>query len=154
MTTQPRQEAFQGDLDLFHERFLDFPREVVYRALTDAERLPKWWGPRGFKNRSLSCSPRPGGLWVVTLVGPDGQEYANEYRFTELAEPERVVVEHLTGHWFRLTVELVLAPGGTNVTWRQTFGTREQRDEVAAYCVPGNEENLDKLGEFLAAERG
>ena len=44
MTTPAKQDAFQGDLDLFHERLLEFPREAVYRALTDAERLPRWWG--------------------------------------------------------------------------------------------------------------
>ena len=30
-------------------RVFDAPREVVWKAFTDAERLIHWWGPKGFQ---------------------------------------------------------------------------------------------------------
>ena len=154
MTEKTLQDALRGDTDLYTERLLPHPREHVYGAFTDPVKLERWWGPHGFTNRSKRCEPMPGGEWDVTLVGPDGSEHANLYRFIEMVEPAQVVVDHVSGHWFRLTVELHEASGGTRVTWRQTFASREERDQVAAYCVPGNEGNLDRLGEELARATG
>jgi uncharacterized protein YndB with AHSA1/START domain len=147
------QEALQGDLDLVHTRVVRAPRGRVYGAFTDPESLPRWWGPAGFTCRTSHIELQPGGEWHVMLVGSDGTEYENVYRFVELVADERFVADHVTGHWFRLTASLEDAPGGTCVRWRQTFETRASRDEVAGYCVPGNEQNLDKLEAFLAVER-
>ena len=154
MADRTIQDALRGDTDLYTERRLPQPRELVYGAFTDPAKLERWWGPHGFTNRSRACDPRPGGEWDVTLVGPDGAEHANLYRFVEMVAPERVVMDHLSGHWFRLTVELHDEAGGTRVTWRQTFGSRQERDQIAEYCVPGNEGNLDRLGALLAGQPG
>jgi uncharacterized protein YndB with AHSA1/START domain len=148
------QDAVRGDLDLVHRRVIAEPRRRVYRAMADPDRLPRWWGPAGFRTRTHAIELEPGGEWRVTLIGPDGSEFENVYRFVEMADAERFVVDHVTGHWFRLTVTLEDAPGGTQVTWQQTFPSRAERDALVAVCVPGNEQNLDKLEAFLASERG
>ena len=33
-------------------RTFDAPRETVWRAWTEVERLARWWGPKGFERRS------------------------------------------------------------------------------------------------------
>lgn len=148
------QEAVKGDLDLVHRRVIAEPRKRVYRAMSDPDRLPRWWGPAGFRTRTHALELEPGGEWRVTLIGPDGSEYENVYRFVEMTDGERFVLDHVTGHWFRLTLTLEDAPGGTQVTWQQTFASRANRDGLVSVCVPGNEQNLDKLEAFLASEKG
>ena len=148
------QDAIRGELELFHSRVIAEPRKRVYRAMADPDRLPRWWGPAGFRTRTHAIELEPGGEWRVTLIGPDGSEYENVYRFVEMRDGERFVLDHVTGHWFRLTVTLEDAPGGTAITWTQTFDTRAHRDEMVGVCVPGNEQNLDKLEAFLASEKG
>lgn len=152
MDDRTMQAALSGDLELQTERLMPHPRTAVWAAFTDPVRLASWWGPRGFTNRTRAIELRPGGDWQVSLVGLDGKTYENVYRFVELSGPERFVVEHRSGHWFRLTVELHEAPGGTRVTWRQTFGSRAERDELASVCIPGNEQNLERLAAHLAGE--
>jgi uncharacterized protein YndB with AHSA1/START domain len=151
---QATRNAVKGDLDLVHTREIPEPVGRVYGAFMDPGKLPRWWGPEGFTCRTESIALEPGGEWRVALLGPDGREYDNVYQFVELKAPGLVVVDHVSGHWFRLTITLEPAPAGTRVTWKQTFETRAARDEMVALCVPGNEQNLDKLAAFLAAERG
>ena len=32
---------------LFYERIFDAPRDVVWQAFMDSDRIPRWWGPHG-----------------------------------------------------------------------------------------------------------
>lgn len=153
-TDKTLQDAKRGDLDLVATRVVAEPRGRIYGAFTDPEKLPRWWGPEGFTCRTSRIDMRIDGEWHVTLVGPDGAEYGNVYRFVELVKDERWVVDHVTGHWFRLTATLEAVPGGTQVTWQQTFPTKAERDDMAGLCVPSNEQNLDKLEALLAGESG
>lgn len=54
-------------------RILDAPREVVFRAFTDPDRLAHWWGPKGFTNTFHQFDPRPGGKWRFVMCGPAGR---------------------------------------------------------------------------------
>jgi len=40
-------------------RVLDAPRDRVWRAWTEAERLKQWWGPAGFKVHTCKVDLRP-----------------------------------------------------------------------------------------------
>src|SRR5436190_8252782 len=61
--------------ELVLTRVFDAPREVVFRAWTDPERLAQWWGPRGFTNPRCEWDARPGGAIRVDMKGPDGTVY-------------------------------------------------------------------------------
>ena len=137
--------------DVVNQRDLAWPRDAVFAAMTDPERLARWWGPVGFSNRVELCDLRPGGHWRYTMVGPDGTEYPNESRFTTIEPPARLVIEHLSGHHFELLVTLDDLPdGGTRLTWRQRFDTAAHRDEIVGFVAPANEQNLDRLQAELA----
>ncbi|MGC1359923.1 MAG: SRPBCC domain-containing protein, partial [Silvibacterium sp.] len=42
--------AIQADRVVVLEREFDAPRELVFAAWTDPERLARWWGPKMFSN--------------------------------------------------------------------------------------------------------
>lgn len=135
-------------------RVVDAPREAVWRAWTEAEHLARWWGPAGFTNTFDAFEPRPGGAWRFTMHGPDGTDYPNESVFVEIARPERIVLDHLSGHRFRLTATFDDAGGKTRVTFRQAFETAAECARVKVFAVEANEQNMDRLGVELERMAG
>lgn len=119
---------------------------AVFDAFRDPARLARWWGPDGFTSTFSEFEFREGGHWRLTLHGPDGTDYPNHNVFHEIVPGRRVVIDHVEGHWFRLTVTLDEAPGGrTRVGWNQRFDSVDERDRIASLVIPANEQNLDRL---------
>jgi len=117
----------------------------VFAAMSDSERVARWWGPDGFTNTIHRFDFQPGGTWLLTMHGPDGKDYPNESRFTHLAPGEIFEIEHLNGHHFILTIELRPSGQGTLVRWQQTFDTVEHYGRIAAFVAGANEQNLQRL---------
>jgi len=139
-----------GENEVISSREFDFPRELVYQAWTTPELLARWWGPRGFTNTFYECDIRPGGKWRFMMHGPNGADYPNESVFVEIVPHERVVLDHLSGPEFRVNASFEdLGEGRTKVVFRQRFKMKKQFEQVKAYCVEGNEQNFDRLGELL-----
>lgn len=135
----------EADRAFVHSRVIDAPRECVFRAFSDPACLARWWGPDGFSSTFETFDLRPGGAWRFVMHGPDGANYPNESVFVEVVEPERVVLEHLSGHHFTMTLTFADAGGRTLVGWRQVFDTAAERERIAAFVTPANEQNLDRL---------
>ena len=74
-------------------RLMDAPRELVFRAWTDAKHIAQWWGPEGFTVPECESDPRPGGSVKIVMRGPDGADYPMTGVYREIVAPERVVVE-------------------------------------------------------------
>jgi hypothetical protein len=136
--------ANAADRTLAHERRIDASPERVHAAFADAARLARWWGPAGFTNRFETCDFRPGGVWIYTMVGPDGTAYPNRSEFAEVG-PQRIVIRHLSGHYFELTVTLAADGDGTLVGWRQCFESAAECKRIASFVRVANEQNLDRL---------
>ena len=76
-------------------RVFDAPRELVFKAWTEAERFATWFGEHGssIPLDKASMDARPGGAWSATMIyGPDRVELPFSGRFQEVVEPERVVM--------------------------------------------------------------
>jgi uncharacterized protein YndB with AHSA1/START domain len=70
-------------------RVFDAPRALVYRAMTEAERLAKWFGPVGMGLRVVVSDPRPGGQFRYAMqAGPN--EMCGRFVYREAKEPERL----------------------------------------------------------------
>jgi len=128
-----------------HSRLIDAPRERVFKAFSDPAHLARWWGPQGFRNTFHEFDFRPGGAWRFVMHGPDGRDYANESVFVEVVAPERIVLEHLSGHHFEMTITLTPQGERTLVGWRQVFDTAAERQRIAHFVTEANEQNLDRL---------
>ncbi|MBV8947834.1 MAG: SRPBCC domain-containing protein [Solirubrobacterales bacterium] len=66
----------------------DFPREVVFAAWTEPERLKRWWGPGFFETVSAEIDLRPGGRYEL-LLEPGSMRLVGEFR--EVTAPRRLV---------------------------------------------------------------
>ena len=125
----------------------------VFAAMGDAARIARWWGPDGFTNTIHQFDFRPGGTWRLTMHGPDGKDYPNESRFARIEADRLFEIEHLSGHHFMLTIELLPDAGGTRIHWRQTFDTIEHYEQIAQFIAGANQQNLQRLGaEVLRAK--
>ena len=59
-----------GKQDVVFKRTFDAPRDIVFRALTDPELIPTWWGPRKYETIVDKQEPRPGGSGATSTATP------------------------------------------------------------------------------------
>jgi len=83
--------AKAAEREIVMTRVFDAPRELVFQAWTDPMHVAQWWGPEGFSTTIHEMDVRPGGVWRLTMHGPDGRDYKNKMVFLEVARPERLV---------------------------------------------------------------
>ena len=53
-------------------RIFAAPRDLVWRAWTEAEQLAQWFMPHGFTVPECVMDLRPGGKFTMTVRDPDG----------------------------------------------------------------------------------
>lgn len=128
--------------------------EQVFAAISDPERLNRWWGPAGFTNTFTVCEFKPGGRWSFVMHGPNGHDYPNENVFAEIESPRKVVVQHVVEPLFHLTIALAPSAAGTIVSWSQAFESAETASRVEHIVVPSNEQNLDRLSLEVLRQSG
>ena len=126
-------------------RTFDAPRDKVWKAWTEAERLKQWWGPKGFTVSHCTVDLRPGGVMHYCLRSPDGQDMWGKFIYREIVKPEKLVFVvsfsdekgGITRHpmspdWPRemlSTVTFAVQHGGTLLTvrWIPTNATELER---------------------------
>lgn len=152
------------DEDLILRRSFEAPREVVFAAWTEPERLVRWWGPRGFTTPFCTVDLRPGGLFRFCMKSPEGREYWGQGLYREVVAPERLVwIDSFTDaegnvvqpSHYGLSAE---HPGETLVT--VTFAERDGKTEVTLrHAIPrsmpersGTEQGWTEMFERLATE--
>jgi uncharacterized protein YndB with AHSA1/START domain len=85
--------AKRGDAseELVINRVFDAPRELVWKAWTEAERLAQWWGPKGANIRVIQLDMRPGGIFHYAMQFQPGHDVFGRFIYREVAAPERLV---------------------------------------------------------------
>lgn len=78
--------------DFVITREFDAPRDLVFAAWTEEERMAQWWGPKGFTMTFAKLDLRPGGMFHYGMRGPDGSEMWGKMVYREITPPERLVV--------------------------------------------------------------
>lgn len=74
-------------------RVFDAPRDLVWKAFTDPERMKQWWGPKGFTViHSKLTQLAPGGTYHYGMKAPNGTPMWGKFVFREVKAPERMVV--------------------------------------------------------------
>lgn len=143
------------DRQLILQRELRFPIHLVWKALTEAEHVNRWWGPDGFTNEDSTMEFRVGGQWKYVMVGPDGTRYPNLVIFKEIIPYSKLVFDHGDWDrvWFETTITLEETVTGTRLTILQVYPTQEARDEVVEKygAIEGGKQHLAKLEAYIAA---
>jgi uncharacterized protein YndB with AHSA1/START domain len=150
-----------ADCEIVISRDFNAPREMVWDAMTNRKHVVHWWGPRGFTTTVESMELRPGGVWKLTLHGPDGTDYQNKSVFKEIAHHERIVFAHegkaddgRSTHFLATWSFDALSPVKTRVTIRMVFDTPEDRTFVVKEfgAIEGGKQTLMRLGEHLSGK--
>lgn len=80
-----------ADQELLITRIFEAPRELVFRAFSEAERLVQWWGPKGFEMGVSWLDFRPGGVFHYSMKAPNGMEMWGKFVYREIVPPEKIV---------------------------------------------------------------
>jgi uncharacterized protein YndB with AHSA1/START domain len=72
-------------------RELAAPRDMVFKAFTEADWLMRWWGPWGFTILYAKVDLRPGGEFHYGMRAPNGGEMWGRWVLREIVAPERLV---------------------------------------------------------------
>lgn len=147
-------ELAQPGSVLRSERVYSASPQAIFSVFEQPEILARWWGPDGFTNSFQVFEFKPGGRWIFVMHGPNGIDYPNESVFREIQPETRIVIDHLSSHWFRLTITLEPIGERTRLTWEQEFESPEVADRFRPICAPANEQNLTRLQEILGQARG
>jgi uncharacterized protein YndB with AHSA1/START domain len=152
--------------DLVITRVFDAPRELVFKARTEPERLKRWWGPKGTTTPYCEIDLRPGVVMHYCMRSPDGRDMWGKGVFREIVVPERIVLTDsfadaegnvvLPTHYGMrpewplealLTVTFEEEAGKTRVTLRYE-GVPPGADRDGS--EQGWSESLERLGEYLS----
>jgi uncharacterized protein YndB with AHSA1/START domain len=139
-------------------RIFNAPRELVWKAWTEPEQVARWWGPDGFTVEIHAMDVRPGGVWHLTMRGPDGAQYPNKSVFQEVVPPERIVFAHAGGrvggkgaHFVSTWSFRDLGEERTELEIYMVFDTAADREHVVHEfnAVEGARQTLGRLAEIL-----
>ncbi|HUB66531.1 MAG TPA: SRPBCC domain-containing protein [Candidatus Methylacidiphilales bacterium] len=72
-------------------RLLESPRDLVFEAWTERERMQQWWGPKGATLLESKLDARPGGIFHYRMQLPNGVEMWGKWVIREVAGPQRLV---------------------------------------------------------------
>jgi uncharacterized protein YndB with AHSA1/START domain len=161
-----------GGVDFAIFRILDAPRERVWQALSDPERLKEWLAPATFTMIAMNMDFRPGGFSHWGIQSGEGYKMWAKYIYQEIVPQERIVfinsfsnqAGEITRHpivptWPRETRVMIILreePGGKtrlNVRWTPHNATEvEQKafdvSHVGMQATWGG--TFDQLAAYLA----
>ena len=100
LLTRDAMEPVESRSDVRHKRVAASPSQV-FAAMSDPERVARWWGPAGFTNTIHQYEFVEGGTWLLTMHGPDGRNYPNRSRFTRIVRDQLFEIEHLAAEVLR-----------------------------------------------------
>ncbi|MCC2671652.1 MAG: polyketide cyclase [Armatimonadetes bacterium] len=144
--------AFNPALDLLLERFVDVPRELVWKAWTEPEHLKKWFTPAPWSTPECEIDLRPGGTFHTVMQSPEGERFDNHGCYLEVVENERLVWTNALEPGFRPAGPL---PAGsaecaelrfTAVITFEAHGTGTRYTALALHGDPATKDRHEEMG--------
>ncbi len=165
MTSKPSEALTTTGQEIVIERIFDAPREAVWKAWTEPERVMRWWGPNGYSSPVAKIDLRIGGKYLYCMRTPEGQDTWSGGTYREIVPMERIVAsDHfadeqgnvvaaatygLEGDWpdeLLVTVTFEDLGGKTKLTLRHAG---MPVGEMPGMATEGWNQSLDKLAESL-----
>jgi uncharacterized protein YndB with AHSA1/START domain len=120
-------------------REFNAPRELVWKAWTERDRLMKWFGPCGFTMTTAKLDFRPGGSFHYCLCSPDGKQMWGKFVYREITAQEKIILVNsfsdesggLTRHPFSSAWPLEMLS-------KTTFAEQDGRTKLTIEWLPLN----------------
>lgn len=131
--------AKPGESVIHIERKFDAPKDKLFAAMTQKDKVAKWWQDVEIAELDL----REGGQWRFVQKTDDGQEFVFFGVYHEIAPAERVVQTFEfsglpeRGHVIMEKMELSEEDGKTTLRVVQTFFSVEDRDGMLQSGMEG-----------------
>lgn len=120
-------------------RVFDAPRDLVWKAWTETERMAKWWGPKGCSVVVSDMDLRPDGRYHYGMRMPDGSEMWGKFIYREVSPPERLVlVDSFSDKDGNITRHPMSAEWPLEMLTTITFVPKGKGTEVTVTWVPIN----------------
>jgi uncharacterized protein YndB with AHSA1/START domain len=136
--------------EIVSSRVFNTSPETLFTAFSDPVKLAEWWGPKGFTNTVQEMDFSVGGKCRITLHAPNGADFYNEKVFVEIVKPEKIVFQHLQPmHHFKMTMLFSKTEDKTKLIWQMFFDSADECSKVRDLIIEANEQNYDRLENFL-----
>ncbi len=145
----------QEKLEVMATRIFDSARDLVWKAYTDPELIPEWWGPRFLKTTVDQMDFRIGGTWRFIHEDPEKNTYGFHGEYREIIQNKRIVstfvFEAVPNSVVVDTVTFEQLPGGkTRITQVSRFPSKEALDGMVSTGMErGSTESRDRFAELL-----
>jgi uncharacterized protein YndB with AHSA1/START domain len=151
-----------GDRELVLTRTFDAPRELVWKAWTEPERIAQWFGPNGFSTVVRTMDVRPGGIWHYCMQSAEWGDAWGKAEYREVVPPERLVyVDRFSDEAGNdaedmpasvVTITFTEQDGKTLMTSHTLFDSAEDRAKVIETGMEqGIAETMDRLAAYVAS---
>jgi uncharacterized protein YndB with AHSA1/START domain len=152
-----RTTVYTEGQELVFERIFEAPRELVWKVITDPERVTNWWGPDGYTTTVETMDVRPGGKWRWINHTTAGEDVPFKGEYLEVVPPERLVqteIWDVPGFDDRAasnTLVLEDLGGRTKFVARSRFPSVEDLEGALANgMIGGALQSYDRLAEEIA----
>jgi len=138
-----RTTAYADGPDLVFEKIFDAPRDLVWKVMTDPDRVTNWWGPEGYTTTVVEMDVRPGGRWRWINHTTGGEDAAFKGEYLEVVPPERIVqteIFDVPGFDDRAAINTLTLEdlgGKTKLVARSTFPSVEDLEGALAMGMIG-----------------
>lgn len=157
-------------------RTFDAPRELVWKAWSEADRLAQWWGPKGCSIEVRKLEFKPGGIFLYAMTMPGSGPAAGapiwaKFVYREIVKPEKI--DFVSGFsdekggdgpnpWLPVWPKEILnrqtfaEEGGKTTVTLRAHPINATAEQVAAFAglrasmKAGYGGTFDRLAEFLA----
>ncbi len=146
--------ANPGVQEVTIRRAFDAPRDLVFRAFTEAGLISQWWGPARYRTEVEVLGARRGGSWRFIQHDEEGNEFSFRGVFHEVQAPELIIqtfeYEPMYGHVQLQTMRLEEREGRTFMDSKSVYLSVEDRDgQLSAGMESGMNEGYERLDALL-----
>jgi uncharacterized protein YndB with AHSA1/START domain len=153
-------ETHIDDLTLTVVADFNAPVEKVWELWADPGKLGRWWGPPEYSTTFEHYDLAVGSEMAHVMTGPDGDKHEGVWRIEAVDPPRSLELSDADvgedgqpndGHGLTgMAMELSEHEGGTRMTVRSTFFSREGMDGMAEGFAEGLRLSLARLEALLA----
>jgi PhnB protein len=120
-------------------RTFEAPRERVWQAWTERERLMQWYGPKGFTMPTAKSDLHPGGQLHYCLRAADGMEIWGKWGYRVIDAPARLVwVEYFSDQHGGLARHPLSATWPLEILSAATFADEDGKTKLTIEWLPLN----------------